>query len=229
WHAVNGSLPLGAREVGALAVLGDRLALGSESLGLWLSSDAGAHWTQSGLAVNDVASVTFLDDAGSLLLAGAIDPFDEVGMWRSLAGGATWIRADAGIAGLVIASFAVERKGSSRRVFAGAVGRNDGLAGRCVLASDDDGATWQLLGPSLQPGTFDDQHCFVAVDPARPGTVYLARRVFAGVPQVLRTRVWKSLDDGAHWHSLPGPGGYPIAVGERNEVWTNAGWSADGG
>ena len=232
WQPTNAGLPVAARLVQAIAVAGSELLIGTGSDGAWRSVDAGAHWTPAGFAQLDVRAVGL--DPGSSGLAFASIDFDpdHTGVWSSRDSGASWQRADGGIEGLVAGNFVVHPGTQSPAVvYAGFVGRNDQLAGRCEVKSVDDGVHWSVLGSGLPvpASPFDDQQCFIALDPAAPATLYLAMRIFAGAPEVLTTATFKSVDGGEHWQQMAGPGGFPIATGAGDSVWTPLGRSGDGG
>jgi photosystem II stability/assembly factor-like uncharacterized protein len=67
------------------------------------------------------------------------------------------------------------------------------LDGKCRLArSDDHGATFRCLPPFNNAGGFPPP-VRLAVDPARPSTLWVAET---------RDRVWKSVDGGEHWTEI---------------------------
>jgi photosystem II stability/assembly factor-like uncharacterized protein len=233
WQPANADLPVDERVVHAIAVAGSELLIGTDSDGAWRSVDAGAHWTSAGFAQLDVVAVGL--DPGSSGLAFASIDFDidhNNGVWSSRDGGSSWQRADGGIEGLVAGNFVVHPGTQSPAVvYAGLVGFNEQLAGRCVVKSVDGGAHWSVLGSGLPvpASPSDAQQCFIALDPAAPATLYLAMRIFAGAPEVLTTATFKSVDGGEHWQQMAGPGGFPIATGAAGSVWTPLGRSGDGG
>jgi hypothetical protein len=233
WQLVNAGLPADAHVVHAIAVAGSELLIGTDGDGAWRSVDAGAHWTRAGFALLDVVAVGLDPGSSGLAFASiAFDPADNNGVWSSRDSGTSWQRADGGIEGLVAGNFVVHPGTQSPAVvYAGLVGFNDQLAGRCVVKSVDGGAHWSVLGSGLPvpASPSDAQQCFIALDPAAPATLYLAMRIFAGAPEVLTTATFKSVDGGEHWQQMAGPGGFPIATGAAGSVWTPLGRSGDGG
>lgn len=102
-----------------------------------------------------------------------------------------------------------------------------------VLRSQDGGATWQLGGEGLREVTMGDiRPLQLLADPDRPGSLYAT---------VFGIGVFRSFDDGAHWHpaanrglgSFPKPSDLEVAPNQPSKLFLATGdWifvSEDGG
>lgn len=109
-----------------------------------LSTDAGAHWRAAKVSNDAVYAVTFVGAGRGTLLAGA-----GGGLFRSVDGGATWVRRLT-LPNSAIAAF-THSPTNDRVIFAGAVASSStGATG--VYVSRDAGSTWSPYGRRLQSG-----------------------------------------------------------------------------
>jgi len=231
WSDANDGLPVRSRGLQGIAVAGATVLVATDNDGVWRSDDAGEHWSQSGLLGEDVLALGQDPQTPDVVLA-SVSSIAGYGLWRSHDRGHTW-QPLIGVLGQAVAgNFVMQKDGAGSAVaFAGLLGRTDGVNGRCVARSVDGGAHWTMLGDGLPvpASPYDEEHCFVAADPAAPETLYLAIRIFAGFPAVLSTATFRSPDGGEHWTALGGPGGFPVAAAGGGVLWTPNGRSADGG
>lgn len=185
----------------ASAAAAGRIVAGLEPAGVLKSEDGGATWAPSnqglsGTLVPAAAADPFA--AGTLYAAvyshnqhnfdvtGIDDQLLPLGVQRSRDGGATWERADSGLDVTLVTKLVADPK---RRGFLYAV------SGSRVYVSADGADSWQAAGDPGVLGVFD-----LALDPKRPGTLYLA-----GVRVVLGKAVYvakRSTDSGASWTNL---------------------------
>src|ERR1043166_1197984 len=136
-------------------------------------------WTPIGPEGGMVTALAFAAN-GRTVYAGT--PY--TGVFKSADVGRSWSLTDTSIRGLV---YDLETDPSSRS------GTVYAATSRGIWKSDDAGATWRDLTPSL-PGLFEPPFArIVAVDPLSPKTVYL-NLLSSGPPLIFR-----SADGGASW------------------------------
>lgn len=172
--------------------------LGSQSEGIWKSTDAGATWRLvlplPGPVVSPVALA--IDPVETRRLYAAVlrprlddsPPRGEI--WRSLDAGATWSRmiGTAAIYALVV------DPSDPRILYAG-------LDRQGVLESTDRGATWHAARRGLRAYTAAD----VEIDPRQPGSLWIAAPAsssfrfgtFSG--DAIHPGILRSADDGRSW------------------------------
>jgi len=219
WHP-TGDIPNGSRfsqAVTGLAVSSVRAGTvyaGIDDIGLFVSSDDGAHWQKVDLVLDDpdhivrpghVALGAFYGAFyGEILFAG------DYGVVRSLDGGRTWEEPKVGF-GQRLSSLAVDRARPDR-VYAG--------AGH-VWTSTDAGRTWsKTTGQPEEAGRV----LSLAIAPGNPDEVYAG--TYNGV--------WRSMDGGQTWSMVGGAppvaGGYTtaLAVFAAEEYVVLAGTAGDG-
>ena len=129
---------------------------------------------------------------------------DVGGVYRSLDGCRTWRICNAGIPNTYINTFAFHPT-DERIVFAGSNGG--------VLKSTDGGTTWSIKREGFPPLLTFDQSApisAIAIDPARPETVYAGvgheRGYGALRGRTIGGRIFKSADGGETWRMIELPG-----------------------
>lgn len=123
----------------------DRTVIAGDQQGnVDLSTDAGLHWRAARVTNDAVYAVTFVGTGRGTILAGA-----GGGLFRSVDGGATWVRR-LPLHNSAIAAF-THSPTSDRVIFAGAVASSStGATG--VFVSRDAGASWSPYGHRLESG-----------------------------------------------------------------------------
>ncbi len=185
----------------------DTLLYGTDTSGIWKSTDGGASWRLSceGLKTFGTVGLAFDPDDGNIAyVAGCLHTFpstvnEQVGVYRSRDGGATWemvLRAD------------FHREHSNRLIQFGSPDEKGvrpvyvATHGSGVFVSPDRGLTWTCLG--LTGNTFTDLHA--------DGDLIVAASNESGI--------LVSEDGGATWaasnQGLPRDGAYTIAVDPAN-------------
>ncbi|HUK29963.1 MAG TPA: hypothetical protein VLV89_02550 [Candidatus Acidoferrum sp.] len=159
-----------------------RVFLGTADGHIFVSADAGGHWTllgRAGTRLDSVITAIVVSprDPQSLWTATwTRDPKAGGGVYRSADGGRTW--SDAGLMGHAVRALA-EAPSDSNVLIAGAV---DG-----VFRSTNAGKTWERISPEghEELRNFDS----IAIDPGD------ARIIYAGTYHL----PWKTTDGGVHW------------------------------
>jgi photosystem II stability/assembly factor-like uncharacterized protein len=216
WKSADGgahwTLAVATDKVDALAAspsrAGQALA-GLEPSGILSSEDGGATWAPANQGLS-----------GTVVLAAAVDPFTAgtlyaavyshnqhnfpvtgiddqalaLGLQRSRDGGRTWERADAGLDTAFLTKLVAHPR-SPGRLYALS---NDSPAR--VYTTADGASSWQALAGD--PGLLELED--LAVDPKRPGLLYLVGGKFVGGNPVFEAE--RSFDGGASWTPLQLPG-----------------------
>jgi photosystem II stability/assembly factor-like uncharacterized protein len=214
WKSIDGgatwALALATAKVDALAAnaarAGEVLA-GLEPAGILKSEDQGATWVPENQGLG-----------GTVVLAAAVDPFaagtlyaavyshnqhnfevtgidDQalpLGLQRSRDGGATWVRADAGLDTGFLTRLIVDP------AIPGRLYALSNAATARVFTTADGAASWRELG---DPGFY--QVLDLALDPKRPGLLYLVGDKLVGMSGVFEVK--RSTDGGASWANLQLP------------------------
>lgn len=117
------------------------------------------------------------------------------GVWKTTDGGANWsTNTDLGMSNLAVSTLAFMGKNTST-IFAGTgegVGNADSVRGAGIFKTTDAGLTWEQL-PSTNNSDFH-YTMKVIVSPRNNNRMYAATR----------TGLWRSLDGGSSWASVPG-------------------------
>jgi photosystem II stability/assembly factor-like uncharacterized protein len=189
--------PVGALTVDAATgalYLGTRIADQIASLAgdpIWKSTDAGETWTRTGLAAPREIYALLADSVSQTIYAGTDLAYSSDyyisgaggAVAHSSNGGTTWDVSATNDSGWEVTSLASDS--GAGIVYAG-------TASGLLYRSFDRGASWALAA------TFGGVFSALAVDPARPSTVYAAT---AG-------GVFRSADRGSTWHSFGSGIGY---------------------
>jgi photosystem II stability/assembly factor-like uncharacterized protein len=155
--------------------------------GILMSTDFGRHWKPVNAGLAAVQPTAIAADAGAprTLYIGT-----ATGLYRTRDGGETWSLAQ-GIDGPVDAIATHPR--APRTVYAGSTANG-------IARSLDRGVTWTRVERTL--GVPGGRNFSIAIDPSRPGVVYVA----AG------WTVWKTADGGTSWRRTGPPLGRDDAI-----------------
>ena len=159
----------------------DGAFVGTEGQGVFRLLDGGRAWAESrrGLAASDITGFAFDPFQPGTLYAGTLG----TGMHRSVDGGASWSRMTRITDGLGELAADPHHPGTLYAL----VGN-----GGTLLVSRDRGDHWH----PIQVGGL-----FVALDPQRPGTIFVGGE-----------RIFRSSDGGRTWKALPSPRGKPLVT-----------------
>ena len=188
---------------------GQVFCVGTESAGVYKTTDAGATWQPARAGLPPAAKVISLavdPQNSNTLYAGT----DAVGIiWKSQDAGATWtnITHNMQYGTSVYADEAyniVVDPHNSNVVYVG-LGGNDGR----IYKTTDGGATWWVSdnGIPRKSGNFTKQVLALAIDPTQSSVLYAGGREFG---------VYKTTDGGANWTALND--GIPIYRGMYRDV-----------
>jgi hypothetical protein len=163
-QAANAGLPLNQFTLGPLAYDGAQLYLGTDGQGIYVSTDDGDSWTKAPSAgLPDAPSGgSMLNIAASPTVAGVLYVQTlTAGIFRSDDGAASFTELDTApnrtrYAGLRIAP------GATSTIYVSTDETQGGAGG--LLRSTDDGQSWEVFGPAMQPAG--------VVDVAPDGTVF---------------------------------------------------------
>jgi photosystem II stability/assembly factor-like uncharacterized protein len=207
---------------------------GASGGGVWKTDDAGRTWTSlfdrgGSSAIGAIAIAPSNPDV-IYVGGGQPEPRYDVqsgrGVYRSADGGRTW--TDLGLADTKYIGRIWVSPANPNTVVVGAVGHFFGPSdARGIFRSTDGGRTWSHpLAPGGYTGVND-----IASDPKNPRTLFASTWEARQYPwQSYFTEisgpgsgVWRSDDEGAHWHRLTG-GGLPTArLGRISLAVTRAG------
>ena len=197
WHP-TGDVPNGSRfsqEVTSLAVSAVRAGTvyaSIDDIGLFVSSDDGAHWQKVVLELDDPDHIVRPGYVALGTLYGEILFAGDCGVVRSLDGGRTWEEPKVGF-GKCLSSLAVDRARTDR-IYAGA---------GSVWTSTDAGTTWsKTAGQPEEAGRV----LSLAIAPGNPDEVYAG--TYNGV--------WRSTDGGQTWSMIGGSP--PVAGGDTTAL-----------
>jgi len=163
WDALGTSMMGAGTFVTALAVSGANVYAGTEGHGLFYSTDSGTTWSAaSGLVNANVHTFAVVDSSASspVMFAGT-----EIGVYRSLNGGASWSKMSSGLSTLNV--FAMTSLGTDGGLFAGTYGGG-------IFLSPDGGESWSsdafarsyVLAFASSRGNL-----FVGISPASPASM----------------------------------------------------------
>lgn len=176
--------------------------------GVFKSTDGGAHWTATALPSRiRVRTLAFAPMPAATLYVGASAPDPQVkgidpgGVLRSTDGGASWTRANQGLADLLARSAAID-PGNPDVLVAGMLSTG-------LFRTADRGTRWARTSYGL---------------PAPQNYGVLVYKVLATAPGVFYTisgsRLWKSTDSGLTWDLLPDFGGFSFLLPDPLETET---------
>lgn len=174
------SLGAGAHDIRDMVInpANNEIVVTTNADGVYLSTDLGANWAQSGLAGQEVFKLEQNPTAQDTIFA-VVDN----GVYTSINGGTTWNAVNNGLAGDVTNVRAISHSGiDASRIY---VGTN---AGR-VFHTNDYGVLWTLRGTIT--GTVISE---IIVDQVNPDIIYVS---------TLTDGVYKSTDAGASFSQLP--------------------------
>ncbi|HLF96231.1 MAG TPA: Ig-like domain-containing protein, partial [Methylococcaceae bacterium] len=153
----------------------DTLYVGTESAGVFKSTDGGQNWVpvNNGLTNLTVSSFAFDPVTPAKIFAGTDD-----GVFKSDDGGENWTASNSGITGRTILSIAIDPVTPSTMYV--------GPEGGGVFKSTNSGATWAVSNTDMGNELIRD----VVIDPVTPTTVYAASD---------GSGVFKSTNSGGNW------------------------------
>jgi photosystem II stability/assembly factor-like uncharacterized protein len=151
------------------------------SLGIWASSDGGAHWAPRNGGLHAMRANNLLvdpNDPATLYLG-----TEQAGLYKSTNGGDSWLAIDVGLPNLdgYTAGLVADPSTTPSTLYAAQYNLG-------VVKSPDGGAHWSVLAGS--PVDVDA----LAIDPVNPQVLWIGQQASAAV---LRTS-----DGGAHWTSF---------------------------
>lgn len=170
-----------------------RLYAGSHMNGVFISSDGGAHWRQSGLTTRMIRALAV--DSNDQIFAGTSDS----GVYRSSDAGTTWRKFNNGLTNEIVLSLAIN---SDQHLFAA-------TSGSGVFRSTDHGDSWLRVDSGLTCG-------FV-----RTIVVDHLGKIFAGTFTSDRQGVYVSTDNGTSWRTsgLTNPEINCLVVTQQNHIF----------
>ena len=194
---------------------------GTDSSGLFLTTDGGAHWTAQGpRPPRFVLAVAVAPSSPRAVYAGVAQGLDLSGVFASADGGATWTRRNQGLDGLDARALAIPPGGSGSPGVLWA-----GLFDQGLFRSGNGGRRWArvaLPGPSQPPGSIPLVDLELA--PSDPSILYaLALRW-----------LWRTEDGGASWTEVYAPPTGPalqflrVDPADPFHLWGSSGFSPFG-
>jgi photosystem II stability/assembly factor-like uncharacterized protein len=191
---------------------------------LFVSHDGAATWTPAG-AFYPGYQVFVSSLAVDPTHAGTVYAGDLAEVWVSHDGGDSWTQAtnDNGISTVLVAADPARSS-----VFAFIAFPADGSFSYTLLETADGGVTWNDLSaslPAIPDGYLDVSF---AIEPAAPGTLYIALTRTEADTGRLIPKTYRSGDGGATWQGA-GTGGYPVAAAANGLVVSGSLKSADHG
>ena len=164
--------------------------VGTSGGGVFKSVDAGVNWSafNTGLTKTTINALALDTVTPAIIYAGTMGG----GVFKSINGGVGWSASNSGLltATATVNTLVVDPVTPST-IYAGTT---DGL-----FKSSDAGVTWSLASTGLgrlATATYSDPIISLVIDPTTPTTLYT---------QVNGFGIYKSMDGGASWSSLPPP------------------------
>ena len=200
----------------------DTFYFGASGGGVWKTDDAGRTWTslfdKGGSSAIGAIAIAPSNPNVIYIGGGQPEPRYDIqsgrGVYKSVDGGKTWV--DLGLRDTRYIGRIWVSPTDPNVVIVGAVGHFFGASDdRGIYRSSDGGKTWShVLAPGGYTGVND-----IASDPRNPRTLFASTWEARQFPwqsyfteiSGLGSGLWRSDDQGAHWHRLTG-GGWPGGV-----------------